>query len=265
METFNLKKMKKLLTSLALVLLVSASTFAQTRYTMVAYHKLQPGKTMDDAIAIEKQYIPIHEARKAAGLIGGWAMYVPYNNIKSEGIDFDYMTVNWGSDLDKIHLYPMELFGSISKTDPGLKKLAAATVSTQTILRHSIGKKITGTNPGTNKDHYIIFDMMKVSDAAAYEAFEQKVLKVHEERVAAGNISGWSFYKTLYPSSDEVKANYTTVQSVEKLSNLDKMMDSYTAAIPKALGISAEEFMKQATVKRTMTATMITKIALSTK
>ena len=147
----------------------------------------------------------------------------------------------------------------------GLKKLAAATVSTQTILRHSIGKKITGTNPGTNKDHYIIFDMMKVSDAAAYEAFETKVQKVHEERVAAGNISGWSFYKTLYPSSDEVKANYTTVQSVEKLSNLDQFSDSYYKAIPKALGISPEEFMKQVTVKRTMTATMITKIALSTK
>lgn len=257
--------MKKLLSSLALVLLVSAATFAQNRYTMVAYHKLQPGKTLDDAIALEKQYLPIHEARKAAGIIDGWAMYVPYNNIKSEGIDFDYMTVNWGSDLDKIHLYPMELFGSILKTDPGLKKLSASTISTQTILRHSIGKKITGTAKGTNKDHFIIFDMMKVTDAAAYEAFEQKVLKVHEERVAAGNISGWSFYKTLYPTSDEVKTNYTTVQSIDKLSKLDQFSDSYYKAIPKALGISPEEFMKQATVKRSLNATVITKIALSTK
>ena len=61
--------MKKLLTSLALVLLVSAATFAQTRYTIVAFHKLQPGKTMDDAIANEKQWLPIHQARKAAGII----------------------------------------------------------------------------------------------------------------------------------------------------------------------------------------------------
>jgi hypothetical protein len=52
---------------------------------------------------------------------------------------------------------------------------------------------------------------------------------------------------------------------VEKLSNLDQFSDSYYKAIPKALGISPEEFMKQVTVKRTMTATMITKIALSTK
>lgn len=257
--------MKKLLSSLALVLLVSAATFAQTRYTIVAYHKLQPGKTMDDAIAIEKQYLPVHEARKAAGLIEGWAMYVPYNNIKSDGIDFDYMTVNSGPDLDKLHLYPTELFGEMLKTDPDLKKLSAATVSTQTILRHSIGKKITGTKPGTNKDHFIIFDMMKVTDADAYEAFETKVLKVHEERVAAGNISGWSFYKNLYPTSDEVKFNYTTVQSIDKLSKLDQFTDSYYKAIPKALGISPEEFMKQVTVKRALNATMITKIALSTK
>jgi hypothetical protein len=107
--------------------------------------------------------------------------------------------------------------------------------------------------------------MMKVTDAAAYEAFEQKVLKVHEERVAAGNISGWSLYKNLYPTSDEVKFNYTTAQSVDKLSKLDEMMDSYMKAIPKALGISPEEFMKQATVKRALNATMITTIALSTK
>ena len=43
------------------------------------------------------------------------------------------------------------------------------------------------------------------------------------------------------------------------------MIDSYMKAIPKALGISPEEFMKQATVKRALNATMITKIALSTK
>jgi hypothetical protein len=43
------------------------------------------------------------------------------------------------------------------------------------------------------------------------------------------------------------------------------MMDSYYAAIPKALGISPEEFMKQVTVKRSMSATMLTKIALMTK
>ena len=257
--------MKKLLTSLALVLLVSAATFAQTRYTVVAFHKLQPGKTMDDAIAVEKKWLPLHNARKAAGIIDAWAMYVPYNNMKSEGIDFDYMTVNSGPDLDKLHTYPLELFADLAKNDPGLKNLVASTAKTQTILRHSIGKKITGTKVGTNKEHYLIFDMMKVSDAAAYEAFEQKVLKVQEERVASGNISGWSFYKTLYPTSDDVRFNYTTVQSIEKLSNLDKMMDSYYAAIPKALGISPEEFMKQVTVKRSMSATMLTKIALMTK
>lgn len=257
--------MKKLLTSLALVLLVSAATLAQTRYTIVAFHKLQPGKTMDDAIANEKQWLPIHQARKAAGIISDWMMYVPYNGIKSEGIDFDYITVNGGTDLDKLHTYPMELFADMLKADPGFAKLAAATNSTQTILRQSIGKRVNGTAKGTNKSHFLIFDMMKVGDAAAYEAFEAKVLKVHEARVAAGNISGWSLYKTLYPSSDEVTANYTTIQSLDKLSKLDEAMASYAAAIPKALGISPEAFMKQIPSKRQMTATMITTVALSTK
>jgi hypothetical protein len=72
-------------------------------------------------------------------------------------------------------------------------------------------------------------------------------------------------YKTLYPSSDDVSANYFTIQSYDKLSKLDEMMESYSKAIPKALGIPAEEFMKQATVKRTMTGTMLTTVALATK
>ena len=257
--------MKKLLTSLALVLLVSAATFAQTRYTIVAFHKLQPGKTMDDAIANEKQWLPIHQARKAAGIISDWMMYVPYNGIKSEGIDFDYITVNGGTDLDKLMTYPLELFKDMTKTDPGLVKLAAATAKTQTILRHNIGKRLTGTAKGTNKEQFLLFDMMKVADGAAYEAFEQKVLKVHEERVAMGNISGWSFYKTIYPTSDDVPFNYTTLQSFDKLSKLDQAMDSYYVAIPKALGITPEEFMKQATAKRIITNTMLTKVALITK
>jgi hypothetical protein len=258
--------MKKLLTSLALVLLVSAATFAQTRYTIVAYHKLQPGKSIDDAIAIEKQWLQLHDARKAAGVIEGWAMYVPYNNMKSPGIDYDYITVNSGPDLDKLHTYPMEIFASMIKADPtGYEKLSAATAKTQTILRHSFGKKVVGTAKSTNKDHFVVFDMMKVADGAAYEAFEQKVVKVQEERVAVGNISGWSFYKTIFPTSDDVAFNYSTVQSYDNLSKIDQATDSYYKAIPKALGISPEEFVKQASAKRSITSTMITKVALSTK
>ena len=260
--------MKKLITLLVFAILVSTGSFAQTvnRYTIVAYHKLQPGKTMDDAIAIEKQWAQLHQVRKNAGIISDWMMYVPYNGIKSEGIDFDYITVNAGTDLDKLHTYPTEVFADMVKADPtAYDKLAAATAKTQTILRQSISKKVNGTTKGTDKSQFMIIDMMKVADAAAYEAFENKVLKVHEARIEAGNISGWSLYKSLYPTSDDVSANYWTIQSFDKLSKLDQMMDSYYKAIPKALGISPEEFMKQATVKRTMTGTMLTKVALATK
>ena len=260
--------MKRLFTLIAFTILASAGSFAQSvnRYTIIAFHKLQPGKTMDDAIAIEKQWAPIHQIRKNAGVISDWIMYVPYNNIKSEGIDFDYITVNGGTDLDKLHTYPMELFADMVKADPAaIEKLSDATAKTQTILRQAISKRINGTAKGTNKSQFMIIDLMKVADGAAYEAFENKVLKVHEARIEAGNISGWSLYKTLYPSSNDVSANYWTIQSLDKLSKLDQMMDSYYKAIPKALGISAEEFMKQATVKRIMTGTMLTKLAVSTK
>ena len=260
--------MKKLFTLIALAILVSTGSFAQksTRYAIVAFHKLQPGKTMDDAIAIEKQWAQLHQIRKNAGVISDWIMYVPYNGMKSEGIDFDYITVNGGTDLDKLHTYPMEIFAEMTKANPtAFDKLAAATASTQTILRQAISKRVNGTAKGTNKTQFLVFDLMKVADGAAYEAFENKVLKVHEARVEAGNISGWSLYKTLYPSSDDVSANYFTIQSYDKLSKLDEMMESYSKAIPKALGIPAEEFMKQATVKRTMTGTMLTTVALATK
>jgi hypothetical protein len=257
--------MKKLLTTLALFLLVSAATFAQTRYTIVAYHKLQPGKTIDDAIANEKQWLPIHQARKTAGIISDWMMYVPYNGIKSEGIDFDYMTVNGGTDLDKIHTYPMELFADLLKADPGFAKLAAATNKTQTIIRQSISKRVNGTAKGTNKSQFLVFDFMKVGDDAAYEAFEAKFLKVHEARIEAGNITGWSLYKAIYPNSADVSMNYTTIQSFDKLSKVDQAWDSYLTAIPKALGVSAETIMKQAPAQRTLGSTMITTVALSTK
>ena len=257
--------MKKLLSSLALVLLVSAATFAQTRYTIVAYHKLQPGKTLDDAIAIEKQWLPIHQARKAAGIISDWFVYVPYNNMKSEGIDFDYITVNGGTDLDKLHTYPMELFADLLKADPGFEKLGANTAKTQTIIRQAVSKRINGTAKGTNKSQFLLFDMMKVGDEAAYEAFEGKMLKVHEARVEAGNISGWSLYKGLFPSSTDVSANYITIQSFDKLSRVDQAMDSYRVAIPKAMGMSPEAFMKELPAKRSMTHSFIAKVAVATK
>ncbi len=259
--------MKKTFLSFLFILTVNTITIAQTvnSYSIVAFHKLMPGQTIEDAIAVEKQWLPIHQARKSAGIISEWLMFVPYNNFKSNLVDFDYITVNGGPDLDKLSLYPMELFSDLQKKDPGFKNLSALTSKTQRIIRQMITKKINGTSKGTNKSQFLQLDLLQVSNGSAFEEHAKKIVNVQEERVATGSISGWSLYETLYPSSVDMDVDYTSIQSFDKLSKIDEAWQSYQVAIPKVLNISAEELVKNLRAVRVVSKSLLTTVELSTK
>ena len=70
--------------TLALIACFALSLQAQNKplYANVAFHKLKPGHTLDEAMAIEKKWKTIHKIRREAGLISGWSVYTLSMDIK---------------------------------------------------------------------------------------------------------------------------------------------------------------------------------------
>jgi hypothetical protein len=73
--------MKKLTLLFVAFFALTASAFAQEKpiYINIAYHKVKPGHTVEEAIAIEKRWKLVHEKRKSLGVITGWAAYTILN------------------------------------------------------------------------------------------------------------------------------------------------------------------------------------------
>ena len=183
--------MKQLLLTGVLALLLGNVTFGQNSplYASVSFHKLVKGHTIEEAINIEKEWQQIQQIRKDAGLITGWAIFQNYGGIVSEGVDFDYISVDYGTDLDKIHSYPEDMWNDFVKKNPSASGLLTRTGEIQKIIRRSILANVQVLG-GPLVDQYYLFNNMKVADenADAYEQFEKQVAKVHDERIKSGAI-----------------------------------------------------------------------------
>jgi hypothetical protein len=246
----------KLVFTLAALAIV-ASSYSQSLYGIVAFHKVTPGHTIEEALTLEREWKAIHQARKDAGLISNWAVFVNYNGFKTKDVDFDYITVNYGTDVDKVGSYPEDLWQGFVKTHPSYNDLLDRTRKVTNIIRQNLS--VSESSVGTFQPNQIfVFEFMKVSGANYYTYFdfEKKMSKVHEERLKSGAISRWAFWRQILPSSDNGNAYFTTVQAFPNLSSYDK--GGYTDEIAKKhFGLPLNELFKKAVNLREVETTWV--------
>ena len=253
--------MKKNLLLTLLSLAIVSISFSQKLYGVVAYHKVAPGHTIDEAIALEKEWKVIHQARKDAGLISNWAVFVNYAGLTTKDVDFDYITVNYGPDIDKIGTYPTDLWQEFLKTHPAYSDLIDRTGKVTNIIRQNVlaNEGMVGT---FKPDQLFVFEFMKVSGANYnnYIEFEKKMAKVHEERMNAGIITRWSFWRQMLPSGFQGNFSFSTVQAFPNLSSYEK--GGYTDAMAKKnFGVSLNEMYKKAISLRDIETSWVARMA----
>ncbi len=261
--------MKKISLLLVAFVALTTSVFAQNKpiYLNIAFHKLKPGHSIDDAMAIEKRWKTIQLKRQAAGLITGWAVYPILNGYQSASVDYDYISINASNDLNKVGEYSMTMFNALLKEDPSFYNIVEETAKVQTITHTVISKVLEFTGSSNDLNSVILMETMKTTQANyfAYLDFEKQVKDIQLERIKAGNIQEWSFLQHLAPLSFEGPGQFTTVTFFKDLSKLDFDASSiYISGSKKYLNLTPEQFTKKAGDLRVINQSVLLKYAVGT-
>jgi hypothetical protein len=261
--------MKKLTLLFIAIFAITTSTFAQNKpiYINIAYHKLKPGHTVEEAIALEKRWKVIQEKRKSAGLITGWAAYTILNEYKSESVDYDYVSMNASYDLNTITQYPLDMFQALVKEDPSLYTLVEETAKVQSVMRNKLTKAIEYTGSSNDMNSVVLMETMKTTTTNyfAYIDFEKQVKAIHMDRIKAGNIQEWAFWQHLAPFSDDAIGQFTAVTFFKDLSKLDEdSSPSYISGAKKYMNLTVDQYLKKADSLRKINQAVLLKYAVGT-
>ena len=77
-----------------LFVVLTGQSFAQIpkTYTILIYHKLAPGKTIQDALPVEREWKAINQATVDEGKLIGWHMMVKQMTSNLNPAEYDYVT-----------------------------------------------------------------------------------------------------------------------------------------------------------------------------
>ena len=242
--------MKKIALLLIALVAISATAFAQNKpiYINISYHKLKPGHTIDEAMALENRWKTVHVKRKSLGLIGGWAVYPIMNEYKSESVDYDYVSLNASNDLNNVNLYPSDMASALMKEDPSLYALMDASAKVQSVIRNKITKVLESTGSSNDLNSVILMETMQTTQQNyfAYMDFERQIKAIQLDRIKAGNIQEWAFSQHLAPISYEGPGQFTTLTFFKDLSKLDFDASSiYINGAKKYMNLTPEQFTKK--------------------
>ncbi len=253
--------MKKLSLLILMTLFIVTFNFAQKTYAIVGFHKLEPGHTLQEAIALEKEWRLVHQARKDAGIITNWAIYSVRGGLKTKDVDFDYISVNYGSDLDKMNNAPAN-FTENFKANPSYSDIFERTGKVQKIIRQviNVSEAIVGE---FQPDQILVFESMKVEpkNNNAYREFEKKMAKVQEDRIKAGIITRWTCWRQLIPAMYNGSTYFSTTNAYPNFASMEK--GGYTdESAKKYFGMSSNDVINKAATLRSIESTWIGSLAV---
>lgn len=261
--------MKRLFTLILLLCAISTTTMlAQNKplYANVAFHKLKPGHTLDEALAIEKKWKTIHKIRKEAGLISGWSVYTIVNGYKTPSIDWDYISVNFSSDLNTIGQYPMDKYAALVAKDLSFATIGEETAKVQSISYNNIVKFVDGTPSSNDLQSIISMEVFKssVPNYFIYPEFEKQMKNIHQDRINAGEIQEWNFWQTIAPLADDSKGQFTAFTFYKDLAHVDAPNNTTIESLKKRMNLSPEQFLKKIDGLRNLTQNCLLQYAMGT-
>jgi hypothetical protein len=261
--------MKKLTLLFVAFFVIAASAFAQEKpiYINIAFHKVKPGHTVDEAIAIEKRWKAVHLKRKSLGVITGWAAYKIFNEYKSESVDYDYVSMNASEDLNAITQYPDEMGAVLIKEDPSLYTLVQDSEKVQSVIRNKITKVLEYTGSSNDMNSLVLMEAIQptTGNNYAYLDFVKKVKSIQVDRIKAGNIQEWALWQHLAPVSSDTPGQYTAVTFFKDLSKLDfNSSQIYINGAKKYMNMTPDQFTKWIAEIRDIKQSVLLKYAVGT-
>ncbi|GAA4401121.1 hypothetical protein GCM10023187_14960 [Nibrella viscosa] len=192
----------------------------QRQYSEVMYHKIKPGHTLEEALAIEKEWKKIHQVQLDNGHISGWFVISKYLSSNPDRQAYDYVTIKnftdfavFGNSYPESHLE--KTFGSTTKDKWAdlLKRTGEVQEGIKVEIWEGVDAVWNEKQLSPDKSPIWVIDLMRVKDGkdAEYVAMEKDMKKLHQERIKMNNITGWNLAALKYPGGSENGYNYATV------------------------------------------------------
>jgi hypothetical protein len=225
----------RIASAVSLVLYASATNAQQasqappTRFVVLDYMKVAPGKT-DEYVRLEQQvWKAFHQQRVNNKQMVAWGLYdVPFTADTHR--EYDYVTANVFDNMAATEGTGM--LAAFQRLHPGK---AGTTLLTQTdaarqIVRSELWRLLDQTAPRTAADasappsKYIIVDFMQSKPGVDYVAVERELWKpVHQDRVKSGALMSWALYELVLPGGTSYPYDYATVNSMNSFADLNVM------------------------------------------
>lgn len=208
-------------------------------YSEVMYHKLLPGHTVQEALAIEKDWKKIHQVQLNEKAITGWYVLNKQLSSNPDQQAYDYITIKTFTDMGHLeNSYPdkdlEKAFGATYKAK--WADLLKRTGGIQNGGKVEIWRNMDGVLTGKAPAPIWVIELMKVKNGLGneYVALEQTFKKLHQERVNMNNIAGWTMAGLMYPAATEKGYEYATVNYYTSMKDMadGRYMEAFNKIMP---------------------------------
>ncbi len=218
---------------------LAMSQAPEITYSEVMYHKLLPGHTVQQAVALEKEWGKIHQIQLNGKAITGWYVLSKVLSSNPDQQAYDYITIKTFADMGHLsESYPDQVlekaFGAAYKTK--WADLLKRTGAIQQGGKVEIWRTMDGILNGKAPAPIWVIEFMKVKNGLdnEYVALEQTFKKLHQERVNMNNISGWTMAGLMYPAGTEKGYEYATVNYYSSMKDMadGRYMEAFKKVMP---------------------------------
>lgn len=200
--------MPRILFTLSLCLF-TLSLFAQNKtYTYLIYHKLSPGKTVQDALPVEREWRAVNQAAVDEGNMIGWYMMAKQMTSNPNPAEYDYVTVIVTPTMNIKGGSPAamaKLYGDSVQTR--MNSLNARDRATAPVVKMEVWETASALFPPDftpEKSPVVVLNYMKPYDPKAPWADLLDPMKIWAtSRITDGSVSGWAFSKLVLPNGSE--------------------------------------------------------------
>ena len=238
--------MKRLLPAcLFLLCFVVAPVLAQSipapkTYTYLIFHKLAPGKTIQDALPVEREWKAVNQAAVDEGKLIGWHMMVKQFSSNPNTSEYDYVTCIVSPSMAMGGASPAamaKIYGdSVQIRMADLNRRDRMTAPVVKIEIWENLDALFGPEFGPGKTQTVVVDFMKLRDPQAdWSGTLASLKQAGMAQIDQKRLGGWSFSALMVPNGTEKGYGFAMARPMTGVNVLSQAADPKLAATQKQL------------------------------
>jgi hypothetical protein len=213
-----------LIAGLSTVRSVAQSGPAPT-YTYLIYHKFAPGKTIEDALPVEREWRAINQAAVDEGKLIGWYMMVKQMSSNPNPNEYDYVSVIVSPTMTIGGASPAALAKIYGDSLPArMADLQRRDRATAPVVKMEVWRTVEslfGAGFAPDKTPVAVINFMRPYEVGEiWQPEVESMKRVEIDRIKKNGVGGWLFSSLIVPAGSEKGYRLATVQCLNDLSAL---------------------------------------------